>query len=338
MSFLQRRRMARAGRHHRRGRTIPARRSQQGISLTELLIGIALSLLVLGAVIQAALSLIRVDTVQQQELNRKDAVDRVLSLIQEEIRGSRRIETTGLTSGSAPNCSTGLTPSLILRGSSAATDVAYLVGQVTAAGTYTSTGWIGPRVLVRCGPPYTATGALDGSQPAAAQVILDSLADTNALVITPPTTTAGNLSRTLGLTLNSSARGFNNSTTTIANTVQVAIGSNQAYGLLAAGGPDPGCTTAATSGCNDPSDSTGNTRYFTATGTSAVTLSGTVSAENTVYFDRPRSDFSISGPTNSRCTAVECWVTFTGTGGARTTILNGSVLIFRDEHIRIPPQ
>lgn len=330
MAVLPRQRLARIGPGGQRG----GRRSSQALSLVELLVGVVLSAVIIGVAVRILVSLIQVDTLQQQELNRKGTVDRVLSLIQEEIRGSRRIQTSGLNSNSTPNCGTGLTPSLILRGSSSATDVAYMLAAVSAGGTYSSSGWIGPTVLVRCGPPYAADGSLNGAQTASPQVILDSLASASGLTITPTSTTSGDLNRTLELTLNSSAKGFNNSTSTVANTVQVPISSNQAYGLLAA---DGSCNNNI-QGCSDPSDSTENTIFFTPNETSSSSITGKIGAENTIYFNANlnNSDGTMAytiGGTGGRCTIANCTVT---RNSITTTITNGSVLIFPDTQIRIP--
>ncbi|MFM7311854.1 MAG: type II secretion system protein J [Cyanobium sp.] len=306
-----------------------AGRPAGGFNMVELVIGVLVSTLLITAAVRALIALVRTDTVNQQELNRKDSVDRVLSLIQDEVRGSKRIETSGLSSATTPNCSTNLTPTLVLRGSSSAGDVAYLLSPLTTSGTYTTTGWIGPRVLVRCGPPYAADGTLNTAQAATAQVILDSLSSTNGFTLTAPTTASGTLNRTLQINLNSSARGVNDSTSTVASSVQVPINSNQEYGVLAAGAS---CSNATT-GCLDPADTTNNTIFFTPSSSTSTTINGRSGPENIIYFSGDASSYTIGGNGGSTCNSTDCTVT---TGSVTTTIKNGSVLIFRNTQIRIP--
>ena len=140
-------------------------------SLVELLIGVLISTILVGAAVKALLALIQDDGFTQQELNRKDDTSRVLSLMQDEIRSSRRVDSGGSLSALS-GCTT--TPQLILRGATAKESISYGLKVQPS-----SSSWRGPNVLVRCGPPYNADGSLnagtDQTPNRSEQEVLDAL-------------------------------------------------------------------------------------------------------------------------------------------------------------------
>lgn len=293
------------------------RRQTQGISLVELLVGVVISLLVLGAAVRVLVSLIRDGNATQVELNRKDEVGRVLGLMQDEIRAARRVESGGsLTALSG--CTT--TPQLILRGATAGEDSSY--GLLAQAADNT---WRGPNLLVRCGLPYTTTGVLDTSAGRSEQVILDSLAASGFTAGTLGGTDT--ISRNVELTLISSPSGGS-----LTSSVQVPISTNQIYGLVGSGasGTCPGGTGSFATGCEDPN---GSIHYRPTLGGSAIT--GSSSLEDVFYFDGRRSDYTLSRtPGSGTCTNEQCTVR-QGPGGSSITFTDGDVLVFRDQQIRL---
>ena len=295
-------------------------RQIQGISLTELLIGVVISIVVLGAGVRVLVSLIRGDTATQVELNRKDAVSRVLGLMQDEILNAQRVESGGsLTALSG--CST--TPLLILRGATAAEDISY--GLLTQA---TSATWRGPARLVRCGLPYNTSGQLNTTATRAEQVVVDSL---TANGFTPTTLGGtGAISRNVQLTLISDASG-----TPLTSTVQVPIGTNQYFGLAGSGitGTCPNGTGSVTTGCTDPTDQ--RIHYRPTLGGSDIT--GDDEREDVFYFDG-RADEYLLRETSSggNCTQAKCTVRVKPSG-ASITFTNGDFLVFKDMQIALPP-
>ena len=303
---------------------LPRRLRQcQGISLTELLIGVVISIVVLGAAVQVLVSLIRGDTATQVELNRKDDVSRLLGLMQDETRDARRVE-----SGSGLSALTGCTttPQLILRGAVAAEDISYGLRSQAAGAT-----WRGPNVLVRCGPDYIADPTtnepvLDLTTGRREQEVLDSLAASGFTATTLGGT--GAISRNVELTLISTASG-----TSLSSTVQVPINTNQIYGLASSGvtGTCPGGSGSVTTGCQDPSGL--SIHYRPTLGGSDI--SGSPSLEDVFYFDGRREEYTLNRtPGSGSCTRERCTVR-QGPGGSSITFTDGDVLVFRDSQIRL---
>ena len=289
----------------------------QGISLTELLIGVVISIVVLGAGVRVLVSLIRGDTATQVELNRKDAVSRVLGLMQEEIRNAQRVESgSGLTALSG--CST--TPRLILRGATSLEDVSY--GLLTQA---TSATWRGPARVVRCGLPYNTNGQLNTAASRSEQVLVDSLT-ASGFTATTLGTSGTQISRNVELTLISDASG-----TAFSNTVQVPINTNQLFGLAST---DVTAVTnpCITTGCVDPGGD--SIHYRPVLGASAITGSPRP-IEDVFYFDGNRNAYTLTRvPGSGICTQEQCTVRL-GTGGNSITFTNGDVLVFKDVQIRL---
>ena len=312
-----------AARRPRFHRLTSGRRQCQGVSLVELLIGVVLSIVVLGATVRLLVSLIRGDTATQVELNRKDDVGRVLGLLQDEIRNAQRVQGgAGLTA--LTGCST--TPQLILRGSTADEDISYALRAQTA-----TTTWRGPNVLVRCGPNYitnltTNQPILDTTTGRSEQEVLDALAANGFTVATLGGT--GAISRNVELTLISNASG-----TLITSALQVPINTNQIYGLASSGitGTCPSGTGSVTTGCLD---ATGESIHYRPTlGGSNIT--GSSSLEDVFYFDGNRADYTLSRtPGSGNCTSEQCTVR-QGSGGSSITFTDGDVLVFRDLQIRL---
>lgn len=307
-----------------------SRRQCQGISLVELLIGVVISIVVLGASVRLLVSLIRSDSATQLELNRKDEVGRVLGLMQDEIRNAQRVESGSAASPLArldtTRCPTnGVQTILILRGVTANEDISY--GLLSAS----NATWRGPAVLVRCGPPYNAAGALNAGTIASPnrseQVVVDTLC-------TPTTTgcnplsgfsvdrAANSVTRNVQLNLNSVVSG-----TRLSSSVQVPITTNQIYGLVS-----NSATGTCTTGCADPNGETIHYRPNLAN----QTITGSPSLEDVFYFDLSRSAYTLSGTSGGQglCTRDQCSVSETS-GGSRVTFTDGDVLVFRDLQIRL---
>lgn len=294
----------------------PSTRLSQGISLTELLIGVVISIIVLGAAVRALVSLIRGDSTTQVELNRKDDVSRVLGLMQDEIRNAQRVE-TGASLSPLSGCNT--TPLLILRGATADEDISYGLRIQTS-----NTTWRGPTVLARCGPDYTTNPIsnqpeLNSTAGRREQEVLDSIATSGFTASTLGG--SGDISRSVQLSLISSASG-----TALTNTVQVPIGNNQVYSL-ASNRNSGNCST----GCLDANG--GSIHYTPALG--STNISGSTTLEDVFYFNLNRSDYTLSDtPGRGLCTRTRCTVIL-GSAGSSITFTQGDVLVFKDIQIRL---
>lgn len=297
-------------------------RQCQGVSLTELLIGMVISIVVLGAAVRVLVSLIRGDGATQVEINRKDDVGRVLGLMQDEVRNAQRVE-SGASLTALASCST--TPLLILRGATANEDISYGLRIQSA-----NTAWRGPNVLVRCGPDYSTDPVsnqpvLNTTTGRREQEVLDSLASSGFTASTLGGT--GAISRSVQLSLISSASG-----TSITNSLQVPINTNQVYGLTSSGATAcPDGTGSISTGCADPN---GDAIHYKPTlGGSDIT--GTPNIEDVFYFDGKRSDYNLNRtPGSGQCTTVQCTVR-QGNAGSFITLFDADVLVFRDMQIRL---
>ena len=287
----------------------PHRRSQ-GLTLPELVIGVTIGALVFTAGALILVPLLRSSSAYQRDLNRRGDLGRLLSLVQEEVRASDRIETAGATALSAlSGCTT--PPALILRGSTAEQDISYAL--VSRANTI----WFGPSVLVRCGVPYLADGSLDTSQARSEEVVLDQL-QAGGFSATVPASGSATVTRNLTLTLTSDTR--NNPI----SSVQIPITANSPYGLLTTDGACLAATGDANSNCW--------------VGTPGATIQGNPGMEDVLYIDGLIGDYTISGTTGvngSRCTTNQCTIT-RAPAGQPVRIAYGDVLVFRDGEIRIP--
>lgn len=293
------------------------RHQSEGLSLVELLVGVVISIVVLGAAVRALVSLIRGDTATQVELNRKDEVNRVLGVMQDEIRNAQRVESGGsLTALSG--CTT--TPQLILRGASSDEDIAYGLRSQAA-----DLSWRGPGVLVRCGRTYAASGTLDTTASRAEQVILDTVAANGFSASTLGG--SGTISRSVELSLVSNASG-----SLISNSLQVPINSNQIYGMASSGVTAcPGGAGSMATGCPDPNGEA--MHYKPSMGGTSIT--GTPSMEDIFYFDGNRNEYSLrQTPGSGSCTSEECTVRI-GENGASITLRDADVLVFKDQQIRL---
>ncbi len=293
-------------------------RQSQGISLTELLIGVVISAIVLGAAVQALVSLIQGDSSAQVELNRKDDLGRVLAEMQDEIRNAQRVE-SGASLTALTGCST--TPRLILRGSSNNDDISY--GLLSQA----NNTWRGPAVLVRCGPNYNSDGSLNAgtisSPQRSEQVVVDSLQTSGFTATTA--SGSGTIDRHVELTLSSNASG------STPRTVQVPISTNSVYSLSTSGSLS--CTDGGSlsTGCLDPN---GETRHYKPT-LGGTDIRGGAGLEDVFYFDGRRAEYTLSRtPGSGSCTNEQCTVRL-GTTGSSITFFDGDVLIFKDIEIRL---
>jgi hypothetical protein len=311
----------------------------------EILVATLIFGLVLAAAVKVLLALIRTEAANQQELNRKNQVGRVLGLIQNEISNASRIQSGGSV---LTGCSATVTPLLTLYGASAAETITYGLRAISS----NDTNWQGPNVLVRCGPQYRflrATGStVDTSTPILdtstliEQELVDNVPDggftRNLLGGT------GFISRSVQLGLSSNISGgkfLGGGTTTITNTLQVPISSNQIYNLAASGD-----TTCAT-GCDSPDGSSTHWKP-----SFPATIEGDYEKEDVVYFDGNQTLYNISGYStdstkNNRCLSgdadsttatANCTVALKTSPTVFVTIYNADVLSFSDGDIRVPPE
>ena len=308
-------------------------------TIAELAIGIAISSLVATSTVWSLVSLSRSNTSSNQSFSRKEIVDRVLDLLQDETRHAVQVEVASSTSSLAAlsNCSTTTTPLLILRGETSSEDISYAIRSTASD----SRDWVGPNVLVRCGLPYSASDTLDRSASRSEQVVLDGLPANDGFVpvsggsnkTTSNTTSTPSqptgINRTLGLSLRSGT-GPGSS-----NFIQVPISTNMAYDLAAQTSTTSGCTTAAleSNGCEDTVR--GSRLFRRGLGSSAV--NGLPGTEDAVHFQGiSRSEIRLSGLNGSGpCNSQYCEIRSRANTNEVTIVRDADVLIFRDDEVRL---
>ena len=312
-------------RNHRL-RPSAVRHGQAAFSLVELLVAVVLGSVVLGALGGALLvSEMRVSTSIRKDLEKKDALNRAMALMRQEISSAGKISInpanepgrlcrrTGLYLWRAPNTLICYRP--------------LSINDTRIASAYPSDRpWTGPCVLVREGPPYTANGELDTASGQIIQVLVDNLVacttETDAMDIN--VTNVGpvprrSTSRDVDVTINQSGG--------IATSFSARIASNPLYAGMDMYG-DTGCVSGNICylGTN-PGDTSIHFLPRMNPGANPA-INGQPDRENVFYFQNARSAYTLTPCTYNSCLVLH------GSTTASVQLTNADVLVFADGDFR----
>jgi Tfp pilus assembly protein PilV len=309
--------MARPLRHsHHPFRGVRRQPGTGGFTLVEMLVGATLLGVVVGGIGLLMASELRASRSAMRDIGGTEFAAQAVNLIREEVADASNIQ---ITSTAPTGCTTA--PSFVLVGPGNSWKIAYGVRTRSAGETNL---WFGPSVLVRCGPPYNTSGALDTTATVAETVVSDRLPSSNGLVVTSTGGAATQLIRDVAITLNLQPDA-SNSSVLLPTSFSSRIGVNRLYG-----------TTDRLSTTDCPIDADGNptcpestddSGHYWPTGSTA-TVTGLDGQETVVYFKNNRSTYTISNPcNNTTCTVTGSEVT--------VTITKGDLLVFADQELRL---
>ena len=318
-------------RNHRL-RPSAVRHGQAAFSLVELLVAVVLGSVVLGALGGALLvSEMRVSTSIRKDLEKKDALNRAMALMRQEISSAGKIyinpnrgdgglcNTTGLYLWRAPNTR-----------SSPDTRICYKPlssnDRMITVSYRSDRPWTGPCVLVRQGPPYRADGELDTASGQIVQVLVDNLVacSTVAAAMDTKVTSAGSVanhstSRDVDVTINQSGG--------ITTSFSARIASNPLYAGMDMYG-DTGCVSGniCYPGTN-PGDTSIHFLPRMNPGANPA-INGQPDRENVFYFQNARSAYTLTPCTYNSCLVLH------GSTTASVQLTNADVLVFADGDFR----
>ena len=310
-----------------------------GYTLVELLVGVALGSIVLGALGGALLvSATKVSRKINTDLDSRDSLNRAVALMRNEISNASNISINN--NNQFPSTINPCYGSSLYLWRAPSTIICYKPFLLTnvraitmATGTLADRPWSGPCVLIRNGPAYKANGELDTATNIT-QVVLDGLVSCSsasaALALSVTNAGSGSVasnstSRDVDVTINQSGG--------VATTFSARTASNP----LNAGVDmyfNPSCSAQSTtcySGQNAAHYVPGIER---ATG-SAAPMAGQSDKENIFYFQNARSSYTLqSSSTSSQpCSYSSCYVLFSS-GNASVQLSNVDVLVFADQELR----
>jgi prepilin-type N-terminal cleavage/methylation domain-containing protein len=318
-------------RNHRL-RPSAVRHGQAAFSLVELLVAVVLGSVVLGALGGALLvSEMRVSTSIRKDLEKKDALNRAMALMRQEISSAGKIY---INPPGAPPTGPCSSPTLWLW-RAPNTRICYKPLRFDDSRIRTAypsdRPWTGPCVLVREGPPYRADGELDTASGQIIQVLVDNLVACSTVsdAMDMRVTNAGSVairstSRDVDVTIKQSGG--------IATSFSARIASNPLYAGMDMYG-DTACLTSICYG----NDVTSNSRHFFPEDetTSVEYETPLPDKENVFYFKSPRSAYTLQeapGNTNP-CNYSNCFVRLIGQSGW-VQLTNADVLVFADGDFR----
>jgi prepilin-type N-terminal cleavage/methylation domain-containing protein len=318
------------------------RHGQAAFSLVELLVAVVLGSVVLGALGGALLvSEMRVSTSIRKDLEKKDALNRAMALMRQEISSAGKIsinirnrgslcDRTGLNLWRASN--TRSSPDTKICYKPLASDDTRITGAYPS-----DRPWTGPCVLVREGPPYTADGELDTASDPIVQVLVDNLVacGTMADAMDIKVTNVGpgpnySISRDVDVTINQSGG--------IATSFSARIASNPLY----AANDMYGDTLSACPSGNICYDGPNSKHFRPRLNTSGVTsdiVQGDPNKENVFYFKLGADAYTLRDPlgSNKPCSYEGCQVWLNGTF-QYAHLENADVLVFADRDLRPGPR
>lgn len=333
--------MARFPSPHSRLRTPAQPRQVAAYTLVELLVGVALGSIVLGALGGALLvSEMKVSGKIRSDLDNKDALNRAVALMRQEISSAGKIS---INPNQPPLSSNPCGPPSLYLWRAPSTIICYKPMSITGSAVrnaYPSDRpWTGPCVLVRQGPPYKANGELDMSSPSIIQVLVDNL------VACSPVTAAMDLKVTSSgsVASNSTSRDVDvtiNQNGGITTSFSARTASNPLYAGMDMYVDTPCPTVAGVSSttCYSGANSMHYIPGMKTTGGSlvtATTMAGQADKENVFYFQYARSAYTLqqSATSTQPCTYSSCYVLRNGTP-ASVQLSNADVLVFADGELR----
>jgi prepilin-type N-terminal cleavage/methylation domain-containing protein len=311
----------------------PRPRPDDGLSLIELLITVA----VLGVVLAGFSRILRTESQIMSQTGRnlaiRDSLSQASDLMSREIAMASRLSTdpstlpgSSICKSSAPN------PVLVLIGPNNGWQITYGLRSATAAEM--TNDWFGPGLLIRCGPSYSAslgTGRLDTSSTITKSVVLDRLnASTGFSASLGSSLGSGSslVNQSASITLNL----VNDMGNTISSSFQTRIAANALYNMSnyptldCPASNSYNCTDSATSNIDNyvlPSTAINNASIPTLTITPTDT-----SKEVIMYLPGQRDDYT----NDTSCNVSQCII------GGKLTLKNFSLLVFKDQEIRLSPQ
>lgn len=299
-----------------------------GFNLVELLITLAALLVVLASFTRIMGTEAKLSTRTGRNLAIQDSLGQASDLMRREIAMASRVSTNASDPAlpSTSTCKSSPTPLLVLIGPNNAWQITYGLNLKSRneSNTELTNDWFGPGRLIRCGPPYSATGGptgkggLNSGGTIAKTVVLDRLIDDNtAFSVSTGTGSWVNQSTSITLKLQ------NDQGTQTSSSFQTSIAANSIYDTP--NYPGVSCPSADNYKCNDGTDERDN-YVIPSSLTTALTITGDSSKEVAVYLP---SVYSLSAFT-STCTATICTV-------GKFTLKDVSLLIFTDKEIRLPP-
>jgi prepilin-type N-terminal cleavage/methylation domain-containing protein len=326
-------------RNHRL-RPSAVRHGQAAFSLVELLVAVVLGSVVLGALGGALLvSEMRVSTSIRKDLEKKDALNRAMALMRQEISSASKIsinirnpgslcDRTGLNLRRAPDTKICYRP--------LASDDSSITGAYPS-----DRPWKGPCVLVRQGPPYRADGELDTTSDPIVQVLVDNLVacgnmadamDINVTNVGPCPATSFCISRDVDVTINQSGG--------IKTSFSARVASNPLYAANDMYDSPFGCSATTVNMCYDgPNSKHFRPRLITSGVSSNVIVEGDPNKENVFYFKFNADAYTLRDTlgNNTPCSYEGCQVSLNGTF-QYANLKNVDVLVFADRDLRPGPR
>jgi prepilin-type N-terminal cleavage/methylation domain-containing protein len=308
---------------------VPARfrsHSPNGFNLVELLITLAALLVVLASFTRIMGTEAKLSTRTGRNLGIQDSLSQASDLMRREIAMASRVSTDLNTLPANSICKSSPTPLLVLIGPNNAWQITYglHLKSKNDAPSELSNDWFGPGRLIRCGPPYSASGGTTGKGglntggTIAKTVVLDRLIDNSTAFSVPEITKIGT-EQSVRITLKLQ----NDQGTQISSSFQTSITANSLYDTPDY--PNISCPSGSSYKCNDSTDERDN-YVIPSSLTSALTITGDPSKEVIVYLPSAQSTYTFTG----KCTALTCTV-------GNFTLKYVSLLIFADKEIRLPP-
>ena len=329
---------------NQRLRPSAVRHGQAAFSLVELLVAVVLGSVVLGALGGALLvSEMRVSTSIRKDLEKKDALNRAMALMRQEISSAGKIsinirnrgslcDRTGLNLWRASN--TRSSPDTKICYKPLASDDTRITGAYPS-----DRPWTGPCVLVREGPPYRADGELDTASGSIIQVLADNLVACSTVrdAMDMKVTNVGSVgtystSRDVDVTINQSGG--------ITTSFSARIASNPLYAGMDMYEDTNSCPSGGII-CYDGPNSKHFRPTMLATGGSSVTgssVDGDPNKENVFYFKFGADAYTLHYPASNTkpCSYDKCLVRLSGTN-TFVELTYADVLVFADRDIRPGP-
>ena len=305
-------------------------------TLVELLVGVALGSIVLGALGGALLvSTTKVSRTINTDLNSKDSLNRAVALMRDEISSAGIILTNYSVPTGQGNACQGSNqlylrraPGTVICYNSFAINSRSVTPAVPATG---DRPWSGPCALVRNGPAYKANGDLDTSQQNITQVVLDGLVSCSpasaalALSVTDSGVSGSPISRDVDVTINQS------------NGITTKFSARSASNPLNAGidmYPSSSCSgsVAGVSSWRCSSENANDLHFMPAMNTTGATSRD---KENIFYFKSAFSAYTLrrTASDTNPCTYENCYVLLNSTN-ASVQLSYVDVLVFADQELR----
>ncbi len=313
-------------------------------TLVELLVGVALGSIVLGALGGALLvSTTKVSRTINTDLNSKDSLNRAVALMRDEISSAGKILINNSVPTGQGNACQGSNQLYLWRAPN--TVICYNVFAINSRSVtpaVPATGdrpWSGPCALVRNGPAYKDNGDLDTSRQNITQVVLDGLVSCSpasaALALSVTNSGSGSVasdstSRDVDVTIKTINQSGDVTTSTSFSARTASNPLNAGIDMYF----NPSCSAQSTT-CYSGTNSAHYVPGIEGATGSVVPPPSQSNKENIFYFRNARSSYTLqSSSTSSQpCSYSSCYVLFSS-GNASVQLSNVDVLVFADQELR----